>query len=268
MRALDEEATLVGQAIDARKPSSGPIDANIVETLKEARGRVRTIKTEFSPQAISGRLIDTKRDGVTPVIEASRVTRQLLSPTAPIEDLKRTLQSLSKAGKKGGRAIKDLQASVILNALDDALNAPSRKTSGIQTIGGNQFAKSLEKFGDDKLDLLFKGNPKDLARLRGLKQTARDITPTSGAVPKGSAPVIMDMLKRTGRVPGLAPIMDAINLVVKAGADDRAVARALRSKPEARRILEALERDFPSLAVALAIPQITPDSSPEQVESN
>ena len=258
--ALDAEADIIDKHVKA----SGIADESILDTLRQARDRVRTVKTEFSPLAITGRLIDVKRDGVTPVIEASKVTQELLRPNAPIENLERTLSSLRKAGDKGQKAIGDMQASVVLNALNDALKAPSRKTSGIETIGGNQFAKALSQFGDDKLKELFKGNTPALNRLLNLKQTALDITPTSGAVPKGSASVILDVLQRAGSLPGLAAIRDTVRFVVGAGADDRAVRRAINAKPALKRAASALEQDFPALASALGIAGITPLQEREQ----
>ena len=198
------------------------------------------------------------------MIEASKVTQELLRPTAPIENLERTLSSLRKAGDKGQRAIGDMQASVVLNALNDALKAPSRKTSGIETIGGNQFAKALSQFGDDKLKELFKGNIPALNRLLNLKQTALDISPASAATPKGSAPVILDVLQRAGSLPGLAAIRDTVNFVAKAGADDRAVREAINAKPALKRAASALERDFPALASALGIAGLTPLQEREQ----
>lgn len=252
--ALDAEAEIVDGAIK----NVGGVDGAVLDTIKQARQRVRQIKTEFSPQSITGRMIDVKRDGVTPVVEASKAARELLKPGAPIENLQRTLSSLRKSGDKGVKAIKDMQASVVLNALEDALKAPSRKTSGIEMIGGNQFAKSLSKFGDDKLALLFKGNPKALSRLQNLKQTAMDISPASAATPKGSAPVILDIMRKAGSLPGLAAIRDSVEFVLKAGADDRAVRKAMNAKPAFKHAITSLETDFPAIASALGVAAVAP----------
>lgn len=247
--ALDGELDIISDALE----QSGDVGSNLVEIAKQARSKVKTIKTEFSPQSITGRLIDVKKDGVSPVIEASKVTKNLLQPSVPIENLQRTIESLVKSGPAGQKALKDMQASVVMNALEAALKSPSRKTSGIETIGGNQFAKSLSNFGDDKLELLFKNDKTALNRLRNLKQTALDINPAGDAVPKGSAPVILDMMRRAGRMPGLAAVVDAVEFVVKAGADDRAVRRAMNAKPEFKQALTALEKDFPTIAASIGI---------------
>ena len=247
--ALDQEASLIDDAVK----NSGLSDTGVLETLTSARQRVRELKTDFSPQSITGRLVDVKRDGVTPVVEASQVTRKLLSPTAPIEDLRNTLNVLAKSGEKGAQAIKDLQAGVVMQALDAALKAPSRKTSGVQTISGNQFAKALDALGEDKLDLIFKGNQTLRLRLNSLRQIGLDMEPASAATPKGSAPVILDALKRFGRVPGVAPVVDVFNFVISAGADDRAVAKALRGKPELQKTARQIVDSYPSLASTIGL---------------
>ena len=247
-RALDEEATFIDQAVR----ESGITDQSVVNTLREARQRVRTLKTEFSPQAIAGRLTGTRRDGFTPVIEASRVSNELLRPGAPIENLERTLTSLRNSGKKGAQAIGDLQATVVADALEAALKAPSRKTSGIETIGGNQFAKALDKFGDDKLDLLFANNRAALNRLRDLRQTGLDMTPSAAASPKGSAPVILDKVLELLPIPMVSLVKAAARGV--SASDARAGARAVKPMtPAFRRSVANFVRQYPGLSARLGL---------------
>ncbi len=261
--ALDEEASLIDGVIK----KTGLTDTGILDTLKQARSRVRDIKTDFSPQSIVGRLVDVKRDGVTPVIEASQVADKLLAPGTPIEHLDRVVTNLAKSGERGQQAMKDLQGAAILQALDAALKAPSRKTSGMQTIGGNQFAKSLDTIGEDKLAVLFKGNDQALNRLKGLRQIALDMEPASAATPKGSAPVILDALKRFGRVPIIAPVVDAVHFLISAGSDDRAVAKALRGRPEMIEQVRQISDTYPSLAAVLglgAVLNMEKDNAPQR----
>lgn len=256
-RALDEEAGF----IDAAVRDSGVTDQSIVNTLKEARARVRTLRTEFSPQAIAGRLTGFKRDGITPIVEASKVSSDLLRPGAPIENLQRTITSLRNSGKKGAQAIGDLQASVVSDALEAALKAPSRKTSGVETVGGNQFAKALDRFGDDKLDLLFKNNPQALKALRDLKQTGLDISPTAGAVPKGSGSTILNILNTVGGIPGLGKATDIAKLLGSAGQDARATRRALEN-PRTQDAIRAWSRAFPAISRNLGLLTILPEPEP------
>jgi len=248
-RALDAEASLVDDAARA----AGITDESILAPLKKARETVRQIKTEFSPDDLTGKLVKFKRDGVTPVIEASKAVEKLLGPKVPIENLERTLASLNKAGKDGKTAIKALQASVVFKALDDALGAPTRKIGGVETIGSNAFDKSLRKFGDDRLNVLFADDPATLKKLKGLQKTAKDITPPSAAVPKGSAPIILDAIKRMERLPVAAALVKSVRFIVEAGGDERAVAKAMKANPSFRKSTKLIKEDFPNLAFALGI---------------
>jgi hypothetical protein len=250
--ALDEEAALIDDAVKR----SGLSDEGVLDTLREARKRVRELKTDFSPQSIVGRLVDVKRDGVTPVIEASQVASNLLAPGTPIENLQRVVTNLSKSGDRGAQAMKDLQGAAIMQALDNALKAPSRKTTGVQTISGNQFAKTLDTLGEDKLAVLFQGNEGALNRLRNLRQIALDLEPASAATPKGSAPIILDALARVGRLPVVAPAVDVVNFIIRAGADDRAVNKALRGRPELMKQARLIADNYPSLASVIGLPVI------------
>ena len=259
--ALDDEAELVTKSI-GDKASGGVLD-----TLKQARQTVRTLKTEFSPESITGRLIDVKRDGVTPVIESSRVIRELIKPDGiGVENLQRTLTSLRSSGQPGQKAIKDLQAATVLHALEASLKSTSRKVNGVETVGGDQFAKALNTIGDDKLKEIFKGNEKMLSRLQNLKQTALDMSPAAAATPKGSAPVILDILNRAGSLPALAAFRDAVNFVVKAGSDERAVRRAMNAKPAYKQVITTFERDFPAIASALGVSAVVPKITEDKNE--
>jgi hypothetical protein len=262
-QSLDEQLDLVDEFLKEANFD----DPRSLAFAKEARGLTRKLKTEFSPQSIVGRLIDVKRDGVTPMIEASKISNELLKPTAPIENLQRTLKTLS--GSPGGaQAIGDLQGSVVLNALESSLAAGSRKIQGQRVFSGTQFAKSLEKLGDDKLELLFTNNKKGLADLRALRQTAEDIAPPAAAIPKGSASTILSMLNRMGRVPGIAAAVDVVKFAVNAGAEDRAVARALtKTSPEFKRVVSRFEKEFPGIAAAVGIPLTSTRGTEENGEN-
>lgn len=251
--ALDEEAEVLEQTLLAANPSQ----ASVLEPLREARSIVARLKTEFSPQSIVGRLTDARPDGVTPVIEASRVYDSVLGPNQPIEYLERTVDALKESGAPGRAALNALQAEAVMRALDDALRAPSRKTSGIQTVGYPQFVRSLNKVGEDRLGILFSSNPQALQRLQMFRSAAEDIMPDARATPRGSAPVILDVMNRLGRSPGVAAFVDAVKFVVNAGSDERAVRRALESKPEMRRALTQIQNDYPSFAAAVGIPVLS-----------
>lgn len=251
--ALDNEAVLIDDALR----DAGVVDRSIRDAFKDARDSVRNIKTEFDPQTITGKLIGYKRGGVQEVVAASQVAQKLISPKSTPEDLGRVISSLAKAGGQGRQAISNLQSQVILDALEKGLKAPSRKMNGVQTINGEQFAKHLDSIGMDKLRILFKNKPKELHDLMSLAQIGKDISPPAAAVPRGSAPVILDALRRFGRLPGIAAAVDIAEHMITAGADDRAVRKAIEKvSPEVRSQIKTIRRQYPALASTLGIPPL------------
>lgn len=257
-RALDAEADLVDSAARA----AGITDESLLAPLKEARKVVREIKTEFSPESITGKLIKVKKDGVTPVVEASKAFNEVLAPNKPIEFLQRTMDTLEKSGPAGRKAIESMQAATILKALDDALKAPTRKTGGIETIGANQFDVSLRKFGDDKLKLLFRSNPGALKRLKKLQAISKDIVPSSTTTLKGSSPVLLDLAKKLQRTPGLSKVFDFVFFALEN--DRKAVNAAVNARPTFSKAVKLIKEDFPNLAVQLGIGKLSGDVEKEK----
>lgn len=258
--ALDAELDLMVDSAGASIPRS------LLESLKKARGVTREIKTEFSPQAMAGRLIDVKRDGVTPVIEASTVSRRLLGPAGTVEDMKRTMQSLAKSGEKGKQAIGDLQATAIMDLMEAGFGASSRKIDGVPTLGPAAFQKSLNKIGDPKLNILFSNNKEVLSRLKNLGKIAGSIQAQAGAIPKGSASVILDSLNKMGimgisaKIPGVGILLDVVDTAAKNAGTKEAVKKALDAKPDRLKMAVQIDRNYPALAQALGIAGIAQTS--------
>jgi hypothetical protein len=251
--ALDAELDLMVDAAGSSIPSS------LLESLQKARGVTRDIKTEFSPQAMAGRLIDVKRDGVTPVIEASTVSRRLLGPAGTLEDMRRTMQSLSKSGGKGAQAIGDLQATAIMDIMEAGFGATSRKIDGVPTLGPAAFQKALNKIGEPKLNILFNNNKESLSRLKNLGKIAGSIQAQAGAIPKGSASVILDSLNKMGimgisaKIPGAGLLLDVVDTAAKNAGTKQAVKQALDAKPDQLKMAIQIDRNYPALAQALGI---------------
>ncbi|MGL5293303.1 MAG: hypothetical protein ACRC9V_06000 [Aeromonas sp.] len=252
-QALDDE---IGFAVDAAGHAM-PVD--LLATLQKARGVTRDIKTEFSQQSMAGRLIDVKRDGVTPVIEASTVSRRLLGPAGTVEDMKRTIQSLAKSGDKGKQAIGDLQATAIMDIMEAGFGATSRKIDGVPTLGPAAFQKALKKIGDPKLNILFSNNKETLSRLKNLGKIAGNIQAQDGAIPKGSASVILDSLNKMGimgisaKIPGAGLLLDVVDTAAKNAGTKQAVRQALNAKPDQLKMAIQIDRNYPALAQALGI---------------
>lgn len=251
--ALDAELDLMVDAAGSSIPSS------LLESLQKARGVTRDIKTEFSPQAMAGRLIDVKRDGVTPVIEASTASRRLLGPAGTTEDLKRTMQSLAKSGEKGKQAIGDLQASAIMDILEAGFGATSRKIDGVPVLGPAAFQKGIKKIGNDKLNILFSNNKEALSRIKNLGKIAGNIQAQAGAIPKGSASVILDSLNKMGimgissKIPGAGLLLDVVDTAAKNAGTKQAVKQALDANPDRLKMAIQIDRNYPALAQALGI---------------
>lgn len=253
--ALDTEADLMADAVE----SAGVQGAtDLIDTLRKARGVVREVKTEFSPQSLAGRLIDLKRDGVSEMVEASKVVPTLFSKATPVEQLQKTLGNLAKGGDKGKQAIGDLQAAAVIKLMDDAFGASSRKIGETPVFGPAAFQKAIKDIGQDKLNVLFSGNKEALKRIQNMEKIAKLIQPPSGAVPKGSASVNADLFKRfmASKVPFGQTFMDVVETAKNAGDTGRSVQQALNAKPELIRMAESINRDYPALGAAIGIAAI------------
>ena len=227
---------------------------------------MREVKTEFSPQALAGRLIETKRDGVTEVVEASKVVPTLFSKATPVEQLKKTLGNLSKGGEKGKQAIGDLQAATIMSLMDKAYGATGRKIGETPIFGPAAFQKALKDIGEDKLNVLFSGNKEALSRLKNIESISKLIQPPNAAVPKGSASVNADLFKRlmASKVPFGQTFMDVVDAAKISGDTGRSVQQALNAKPELIKMAESINRDYPALAAAMGIAAIGQASKDEE----
>ena len=244
IKALDNETRIVDGAL-----REAGVDVDAIPALVEARETVRTLKTEFSPQSIVGKLTSFKPDGRTPTIEASKAAGNVLRE--PIENLQRVVASLEKAGADGEKVINHMQSKVVFDALEQALKGASRKINGIPTINGNQFHKHLDKIGRDRIDLLFASNKEAFNRLQALRGVAVDMMPSAAAMPKGSASVNLDIFKRVGRMPGIAA--EVINFALDKASKGREVRRALDGNPQLKSKAEDFRQNWPTIAVVLGI---------------
>lgn len=262
-KALDDELDLMTDAGIGIPPA-------LQKTLKEARAAVRQEKTEFSPQSIAGRLTGVKRDGVTPIVEASRVVPKLLGPSGTTEDLMRTMQTLSKEGNKGKQAIGDLQASAIMQIMDTAFGAGSRQIDGVQTFGPGAYKKAVDKIGKDKLNILFADKPDTLKKLKNIGEIAKLIQPSSAAAPKGSAMANLEIANKlfglglASKVPFVGNIIGETLGTISKNAGTRAqVSKALAAQPNQLKFAIEIDRNYPALASALGIAGLSQTTAEE-----
>lgn len=248
--ALDGELNAVTKALEDAGDGKA---TELLATLREARKQARNVKTEFSEKSLVGMLVGVKNDGVTPVVEASQVLGKMKS--VPIEQFQRTLSSLYRAGDPGREAIGNLKAAVVMDALEEALKAPSNKYGGKQMANTGQFAKFLDqKYGRDRLAVLFSQDEAGLRQLTALSQTAKDIMPPAGAVPKGSASVNAEMFRRLERILGplAATVMAPLRAIAGPALDEAASRSALAARIPQKEIT-ALQAAYPTLIATLGI---------------
>jgi hypothetical protein len=250
--ALDKEADQLADRLSAQGLSS-----DIVEPLKLARKTVRQLKTEFSPQAITGRLIGVRRDGVTPVIEASKAYSKLAAE--PVESVRRTIQSLAKAGEKGQQAIADLQTTTMLDLISAGFGTESRKINGVKVFNPIAFKNRIKSLGPDKLASIFVNNKQALNKINSIEKIAGDLIPPAGAMPKGSASVIMDLMNRlgvvaiTGKLPGGQLLIEQMRRLSEGAATRAQVEKAIAASPEVKRIAYMFDEVFPGVASAFGV---------------
>jgi hypothetical protein len=249
---MDSELDAIAETLERQG-----FDKSITEPLKLARKTVRQLKTEFSPQAITGRLIGVKRDGVTPVIEASKAYSKLAAE--PVESVRRTIQSLTKAGEKGQQAIADLQTTTMLDLISAGFGTESRKINGVKVFNPIAFKNRIKALGPDKLASIFGNNKQALNKINSIEKIAGDLIPPAGAMPKGSASVIMDLMNRlgvvaiTGKLPGGQLLIEQMRRLSEGAATRAQVEKAIAASPEVKRIAYMFDEVFPGVASAFGV---------------
>lgn len=231
------------------------------ELAKQARQVTRQLKTEFSPESITGRLIAVKRDGATPLIENSAVIRNLLSTGKEerSELLERTVASLSQAGDKGKQAIADLQAAYAARIIDDSLNAASRTIDGERVVSGEALQKGINKLSDRELAVLFQGDKAALEKIKNIGKIAQDITPPANARSFGSSSTIIDLAKRlsskASAIPGggiVSTVLENyVSAVEKAATRKKAIAAGKQGPmftPKEKKAIEYVGAYMPAIA--------------------
>lgn len=245
---LDEEIDLMSQTLEK---SGNP---NVAEFAKQARQSNIALKTEFDPKSITDRLISKKTNSVLPTIEESRVYQTIASDSLPVEEVSRLMDSLEASGSK--KAVGDVQSAMMLDLIDSAYSASTRKIDGVPVFGGPAFQKRFKQL-EPKLDVIYRTNPQALERLKALNELAKDLTPPSGAVPKGSASFLYDLWGRTFnqfiKIPIAGGMLNGIDDLAQKAKNRKVLNNAMKSKPELRQTANVIATDYPGLAAALGI---------------
>jgi len=220
-----------------------------LDLYKQARSVVKEMKVEFDPKGTVDKLISFKKNSVLPTVEQDHVFKSIMGQGVSVDAVKRVMSSLGRA-EGGVRAVKDLQASVVMNALDKALGAASNKgATGQQLFSPTVFVNTLEKLdgGTGKLKIIFKDSPDMLKSLMDLKKSARDVITPSTTKPKGSAPYVDTVVGILGggrSLPVIKQVMDTFGTGVQ-------VQRSLNTTPQKQKVIEYISKEYPSLAAVL-----------------
>lgn len=245
------------------------IPSDVIQPLKEARATVRQMRTEFSPQAMVSKLIDTKKDGFTPITDASKVYDKLAARSSSVEETRRVVNSLKKA-ETGDEALASLQSSVLMDLIDAGFGTESRQISGVRTFNPTTFKRRLKNLGEEKVAAIFGNNKDSFRKIRNIDKIASELIPPAGTVPKGSATVILDLANKLGmagistKVPGGPLLMGAMQKIaqpVKVGAEVKA---ALHAEPDVIKLKSLADTHYPGIAAALGISKSLQEGESEQ----
>ena len=251
-RAIDNS---VMELSDALVKSGNP---NISNMAKEARKSHMALMNEFDTKSIVSKLIDNKKRSSIPQIEGSTVYQKLSSKSTPVEEFTRVVDSLKKSGDTGTKALSDIKNRFILDIMDDAFAAGSRKIRGERTFGSAAFQKKINNL-KPKLEKIF--NKAEMKRFDNMMTISESIRPQSAAIPKGSAGYFMDIFNKVGtasvmsKIPGGGILIDQMSKMSKTAKNNKAFNNAMKN-PKLKSTVKLIRQDYPSLAIALGIGQI------------
>jgi hypothetical protein len=229
-----------------------------VKRIKKARDTVTLRKVEFSEAALVGKIAGARPDGVTPIIEASKVYNKLAARSTPVEQIRKVTASLART-PEGADTLASLQATTLLDLIDAGFGTESRKINGIKVFSPAAFKKRVKDIGWDKVQALFSNDPVMLRRIYAIDKIASELIPPSATAPKGEAPVLKDLIDRIGftalaaKVPGGAFLLGAFDKMSEPIKQGLRVRKSVTPEPDVADIRNMLERTFPGIASALGI---------------
>ena len=261
-RALDEEFDSASKALEVRGEPS------VSEAAKQARLSNVALKTEFDEKGLVSQLIGEKKRSRVPQIETSTVYQKLAANATPVEQFDSVVKSLDRAGSKGKYAKSEIKASMVYDLIDSAYGASSRKIGGEKVFGPGAYLKRLDQLRP-KLEKIM--TPSEMRRLEIAGRLAEDITPPSGAVPKGSAGFFIDNLDKVGlfavldKIPGAGPIFaDQIKSLARAAKDKKTFNRAIEKSPQLKKQRDWIINAYPALAATLGIGYLVKEPQEEK----
>ena len=249
-KAIDNEVSLVTDSLIKNG------NANISGMAKDARKSHIALMTEFDPKAMTSKLIDSKRGSNEAQIENSQIYQKLSSKSTPIETYSSVVKSLKKRVPEGRKALADLKNRTILDLIDTAYGAGSRKIAGERTFGAAAYQKAVET-NRPKLEKLF--TSREMKTINNIYKIAEKTRPPSGAVMKGSAGFLIDVMHKMGvatlvsKIPGVGALaVDQITELSKRARSRKALEHAL-TLPKYKATVDTIRSQYPNLALVLGI---------------
>lgn len=166
------------------------LDSEGVAYSKEVVGaafRARTLSREYfklkSPVEIVGHFLKKKGGFDSDMLQAEQVWDKVKGGTrfGTIESANMLVRNLMRSGAKGKEALANMQSAVVADLIEGGFQQSKKIIGDVRQWSAAGFNKNLKKIGDEKLQIIFANNPKDLAMIRKLKMAGDStIQPTSG----------------------------------------------------------------------------------------
>lgn len=281
-RGLDDELGSVDASLAAAEKGGdlGDLGRNTRDVLaaaKRARDLASQMKSEYSPKSLAGMLTSTQKGTFDrDLIASSEVTKKILSSTqaGTIENVSELMDSLSKAGRAGQKAIGNLQAATVLDLMENATAARSGKLAeGVIDWNGTNFARRFDEIGSKKLRRIFQTNPQALDMLENLRD-AGNLKTSLAAVAKssGTADDLVNFFQNAGLLAKVSSLgsglfgtlagkgFEVAGTRLQARAARKAAQRQLSAQPDTGQVVQQVKRLYPNMAVALGIGGLSGDA--------
>ena len=92
-----------------------------------------------------------------------------------------------------------------------------------------------------------------------MEKTLEDLIPPSGAVPKGSGDVLLDLADKMGitrianKTPGLSPFVEGFRRLSRMKGDRAVIEKAVNADPQLKKIASHIAQDLVELSTVLGI---------------
>ncbi len=227
--ALDAEIEEVDKFLStAELGESGSESRAIIEAAKTARALSIDFSRTFKEPDIVNALVKKKRGSFEEeYIKGSLVYNKVVgrakpgsgSDIATPEEFKKLIGTLGEAGPKGVTALNNMRARMMMDLLDAGTSSKAGKLRGeggsVIKWSGVNFRNRLDAIGREKIDTLFRGDPKGRNAIANFELASESLTDFA-AVAKASG-TSDDMYNTIARVPTLARILQGGALAATIG---------------------------------------------------